>query len=92
MGAEVRAMIQMSIDAFKNMDVELAKRLTEKDDGVDALYADYVQSITRNPKGDPKCSVPVTLILRYLERIADHTCYIGDSVVYVVEGEKIGMG
>jgi len=27
-----------------------------------------------------------TLILRYLERIADHSSYIGDSVVYIVTG------
>jgi len=28
------------------------------------------------------------LVLRYLERIADHACYIGDSVVYIVTGSK----
>jgi phosphate transport system protein len=92
MGAEVKTMMRMSIEAFKNMDVELAKRLSEKDDIVDALYADYVHSITENLKGNLKCSVSVALILRYLERIADHTCYIGDSVVYIVEGAKIGVG
>ncbi|MGI0090504.1 MAG: hypothetical protein ACREBS_02225 [Nitrososphaerales archaeon] len=29
------------------------------------------------------------LILRYLERISDHSSYIGDSVVYIVTGEKM---
>ena len=26
--------------------------------------------------------------MRYLERIADHSSYIGDSVVYIVTGER----
>jgi phosphate transport system protein len=26
--------------------------------------------------------------LRYLERISDHACYIGDSVHYIVTGES----
>jgi phosphate uptake regulator len=26
--------------------------------------------------------------LRYLERIADHACYIGDSVIYIVTASK----
>ncbi len=28
------------------------------------------------------------LILRYLERIADHATYVGDSVLYIVSGER----
>jgi phosphate transport system protein len=26
--------------------------------------------------------------LRYLERISDHACYIGDSVYYIVTGNS----
>jgi phosphate transport system protein len=28
------------------------------------------------------------LIMRYLERIADHACYIGDSVHFIVTGQS----
>ena len=35
---------------------------------------------------DPRCSVATLLIMRYLERISDHACYIADSVHYIVTG------
>ncbi|HYY40899.1 MAG TPA: PhoU domain-containing protein, partial [Nitrososphaera sp.] len=35
---------------------------------------------------DPRCYISALLILRYLERISDHSCYIGDSVHYIVTG------
>ena len=35
---------------------------------------------------NPRCYVSALLILRYLERISDHACYIGDSVHYIVTG------
>jgi phosphate transport system protein len=35
---------------------------------------------------DPHCYVSALLILRYLERISDHACYIGDSVHYIRTG------
>jgi len=35
---------------------------------------------------DPRCYISALLIMRYLERIADHACYIADSVYYIVTG------
>ena len=37
---------------------------------------------------DPRCSISALLIMRYLERIADHACYIGDSVHYIITGNS----
>jgi phosphate transport system protein len=34
----------------------------------------------------PTCYLSALLILRYLERISDHACYIGDSIRYIVTG------
>lgn len=31
----------------------------------------------------------ISEVLRYLERIADHAEYVGDSVVYTVTGERV---
>jgi phosphate transport system protein len=38
---------------------------------------------------DVRCALASTLVLRYLERIADHACYIGDSVLYITTAEKV---
>jgi phosphate uptake regulator len=37
-------------------------------------------------KTDLRCYISTLLILRYLERISDHACYIGDSILYSTTG------
>lgn len=81
-------MIRMSIDAFANKDVELAKNIAKLDDFVDEKYRYHIRSVIEGTVLNVKCAMSTTLILRYLERIADHSSYIGDSVVYIVTGEK----
>lgn len=66
------------------------------DDVVDALYRNYLREIIMQPqKGisekfaaahHPRCYISALLLLRYLERISDHACCIGDSVNYIVSG------
>ena len=81
-------MIRMGIDAFANKDVDLAKNIEKLDDFVDEKYRYHVKSVIDGTVLNVKCAMATTLILRYLERIADHSSYIGDSVVYIVTGEK----
>ncbi len=82
---KTQEMIRMSIDAFARRDVELARRIPAMDDVVDERYREYLRKMISG-KGDLKCALSATLILRYLERISDHATYIGDSVVYIVTG------
>lgn len=87
-GDQAKSMISLSIKAFAERNVELASKLNEMDDVVDNIYTDFVKKAARVPEGDLKCTVSATLILRYLERIADHATYVGESVVYIVTGER----
>jgi len=80
-------MIRMSIDAFTNRDVELAKQIAPLDDYVDDKYRSHVTQIVNSSVPD-KCQISAMLILRYLERIADHSSSIGESVIYIKTGEK----
>jgi len=82
---KTQEMIRMSIDAFARRDVETARMIPQMDDVVDQRYRDYLRKVITG-KGDLRCALSATLILRYLERIADHATYIGDSVVYIVTG------
>ena len=84
-----KEMIHMSIEAFATRDVELAKKVANMDDYVDEKYRSHITGLMRNPSQDLKCAMSTTLILRYLERIADHSAYISESVVYIVTGEKV---
>jgi phosphate transport system protein len=81
-------MIGMSVEAFANRDVQLAKKITEMDDFVDSKYREHIRRVVSGGSQNIKCTLSATLILRYLERIADHATYIGDSVVYIVTGKE----
>ncbi|MGD1055389.1 MAG: PhoU domain-containing protein [Nitrososphaerales archaeon] len=80
-------MIRMSVDAFARRDVALARRVPKLDDAVDDSYRQNLQ-VVLDQKKDIRCALSASLILRYLERIADHATYIGESVDYIVTGEE----
>jgi len=82
---KTQEMIRMSIDAFARRDVTLARRISKMDDLVDESYRQNLRKVIAE-KGNLKCTLSATLILRYLERIADHATYIGESVDYIVTG------
>jgi phosphate transport system protein len=82
---KTQEMIRMSIAAFEERDVELARRISDMDDIVDNSYRGNIDQVLKEKK-DVRCALSKTLVLRYLERIADHATYIGDSVEYIVTG------
>ncbi len=81
-------MIKLSVEAFAKQDVDLAMKITSMDDYVDDAYRDYIKKLMKSRKVDLRCALSQTLILRYLERIADHAVYIGKSVIFIVKGEE----
>jgi len=83
-----KEMIRMSVEAFSNRDVELARNVQKLDDFVDDKFRESVDRVINEQVGDIQCAVSEALILRYLERISDHSSYIGDSVVYIVTAER----
>jgi len=85
----VTSMIERSIQSFKSRDTELARSLRKDDDEVDKTYFKYTAALAKDKTITVRCALASTLVLRYLERIADHACYIGDSVVYIVTGSKV---
>jgi phosphate transport system protein len=88
MSDKVAHMINISIQSFKSKDTKMARSLRHEDDQVDKMYIDQIKRISTG-NVPVKCALASTLVMRYLERIADHTCYIGDSVTYIVTGSKI---
>jgi phosphate transport system protein len=98
----VREMILLSLNALQSRDKNAAEKLYEMDDTVDTQYRKYLRDLltpssqlqeksterilTDGDNNNPRCYISALLILRYLERISDHACYIGDSVHYIVTG------
>jgi phosphate transport system protein len=85
---KTKEMIELSVEAFANEDVDMANKITAMDDYVDDAYRDYIKTLMKSRKVDLRCALSQTLILRYLERIADHAVYIGKSVIFIVKGEE----
>ncbi|RNI12109.1 phosphate signaling complex protein PhoU [Methanohalophilus sp. RSK] len=87
-------MIEQSIKAYAELDTELAKDITTKDDIVDrnvyAGWQDLVQMMIDNSTIIEN-AVEMMFVLRYLERIADHTCNICESVIYIATSERVDL-
>jgi phosphate transport system protein len=87
-------MISLSVNALDVRNKPTADKLYDMDDIVDRIYRGYLREIVIAKKesqdiyADPRCVVSALYILRYLERVADHACYITDSVSYIVTGKS----
>lgn len=87
-------MISLSVNALNIKNKQTSDELYDMDDIVDRIYRDYLREIVVAKKesqdiyADPRCVISALHILRYLERVADHACYIADSVSYIVTGKS----
>lgn len=95
MAAEVRVMVRDALDAFVRHDRELARKVLQQDDTVDALknkvFRDLVEYMTNNPKNVEK-ALDLILIARNLERLGDHATNIAEDVIFAVTGDDIRHG
>jgi phosphate transport system protein len=83
------AMLRESIEAFKLRDTNLARRVCDRDDEVDALYDQVYRELLIYMLNDPKTierATHITWIAHNLERIADRVTNICERVVYMVDG------
>ena len=87
-GKQTQEMIRLSIKAFNETDTVTALKVKQMDDVVDQMYREFVKRATKAQDAEVKCSLSGTLILRYLERIADHATYIAESTLYIASGER----
>ena len=87
-------MISLSVSALDVKDQQASDKLYDMDDIVDNMYREYLRETvtakkdSRNIYADPRCVISALHVLRYLERVADHACYIADSVSYIVTGKS----
>jgi phosphate transport system protein len=87
---KVSEMVSKSVEALREHDAELAKTLADTEKEVDALYFAYLDQLSQ-ARAQSKCVMCNLLVSRYLERIADHTTYVGEAIVYIATGEKISL-
>lgn len=83
---EIKNMITLAIRCFATLDLEKAKQLKTDEDLVDKYYKRHLPMLINS--NNTKCALADALVLRYLERIADHAAFMAESVNYIVTGNK----
>ena len=85
-------MVDLSVKAFLERDIEPTKEVFEIEDKVDSLYDEIFREVITYMMEDSRkigLGINYTLVARYLERIADHACNISERVIYMVTGERV---
>lgn len=84
----VLKMFRDSIHCFVNMNKELAEEIINMDDIVDNIYETKLNELIKNwkTKNDSSFAIYNTLVVKYLERIADHAVNIAEWVIYIKNG------
>ncbi len=85
-------MVDLAVKSFMEEDETLMEEIYDKEESVDALYDEIFREVlTYMIEDSSKISMGTqyVLVIRYLERIADHACNIAERVVYMETGEMI---
>lgn len=87
----VSVMIREAIQSYLDENTDLAYKMAQDDDQVDGLYSSMINELYTYMVQKPEAvnqAMLLTLVGRYIERIADHATNIGESVVYLVTGKR----
>ena len=88
-------MINMSVEAFVNSDVEEAYRICKLDDEVDVIYRKLFNDVIKKMGKDENLINKGTQILfasKYLERMGDHITNICEWIIFSKEGNNKRRG
>ena len=92
MGAICRNMVEKSLEALKQRDVERAQEVVDMDDEVDALHSRNSRVLQKAMEVDPKI---VTTAISYLtisnniERLADLATNIAEEIIFMEGGQVV---
>lgn len=90
MSHHAQAMLAVSLVSLGELDAHAGRSIKQLDDAVDNAYEKIYQILAF------QCDVPgvvepillLTLVIRHLERMADHATNIGQRVAYIVTGQR----
>lgn len=85
-----RSMVAMSLAALSDLDAQAGLEIKVKDDLVDLDYEELYDLLVHETSlaGTVEPIVLLVLVIRYLERMADHATNIGRRVAYIVTGQQ----
>lgn len=92
MMTKVQNMLVESIESFVNLDVAKAQKVLADDDIVDDLTEKYVTALLDRASNEPhniNIIFPMTSIVRYLERVSDHSTNIAELAIFTAKGHDV---
>ena len=90
MSHHAQVMLAASLVALADLDAQAGRGIKRLDDTVDTAYKTLYQTLAteRDIKGVVEPILLMVLVIRHLERMADHATNIGQRVAYIVTGQR----
>jgi len=90
MSHHAQAMLATSLVALADLDANAGRSIQELDDKVDTAYDTLYHTLAHQQdiKGVVEPILLLALVIRHLERMADHATNIGQRVTYIVTGHR----
>ncbi|MEO0539772.1 MAG: phosphate signaling complex protein PhoU [Cyanobacteria bacterium P01_A01_bin.105] len=85
-----RSMVALCLAALSEFDAAAGAEIKQKDDLVDDDYDQLYEQLVQTPMAVTTMEpvVLLVLVIRYLERIADHATNVGRRVTFIITGER----
>ena len=83
-------MLRTALQALVREDLDLVQEVVDRDDEVDRMWYGLLEELSQIMEQRPEVvrqAVQLLLVVRYLERIADHVVNVAERVAYMVTGE-----
>ena len=92
MASIAQSMLRDALDAFVRRDINLAQRVLNEDDTLDALKTQIFRELLTYMLQDPATIEPaldLLLVSRHLERIGDHATNVAEDVIFMVSARDV---
>lgn len=92
MAREVKDMLKLSVESFMTNNVEQAQQVCERDSIVDEMRDEIIRILLTHMLEGPEkigTAIPLLLVAKNLERIADLSTNICEDVIYIAQARVI---
>ncbi|MFO7822146.1 MAG: phosphate signaling complex protein PhoU [Lentisphaeria bacterium] len=92
MAQKALALLRSSLDAFVQLDMDLAYKVRQQDNEVDAYDREVEIRVKEAIKKQPEYDegyLQIIWVGRHIERVADHATNIAEDIIYMLKGEIV---
>ena len=87
MSQKVMSMVELSLASIRNKSLKGVREASDLEREVDELYKSFLDKIAKDTS-ESRAIVSSVLIVRYLERVADHVVYAYEALIYMLTGRR----